>query len=224
MVKPNISMAALLFRVDRVIRHEIEVVRHQLLRNKVVLITASAEFVDKHRVRLTYEDGSASREVTAASIVIATGTSSALDPRMPFDGQHVFTSDDMLGLKEMPRRLAVMGGGVIGCEYATLFAAPGARVTLIDARARLLPFVDGEVIHSLVYQMQQSRVTMRLGEAVREVELDHSLRHGPVRILLDSGKRIYVDKALYCIGRQSATDGLRLEVDGVAGDERLRIV
>ncbi len=118
----------------------------------------------------------------------------------------------------------MIGGGVIGCEYATMFAALGVRVTLIDARARLLPFIDGEVIHSLVYQMQQSRVTMRLGEAVKEVELDHSLRHGPVRILLDSGKRIYVDKALYCIGRQGATDGLGLDEAGVAVDERGRIV
>jgi NAD(P) transhydrogenase len=224
MVKPSITMSDLVFRADRVIRHEIDVIRHQLLRNKVVLITASASFIGPNKVRLTYEDGSGSRDITAASIVIATGTSSALNPKIPFDGQHVFTSDDMLTLKEMPRRLAVIGGGVIGCEYATMFAALGVRVTLIDARARLLPFIDGEVIHSLVYQMQQSRVTMRLGEAVKEVELDHSLRHGPVRILLDSGKRIYVDKALYCIGRQGATEGLGLDEAGVAVDERGRIV
>jgi NAD(P) transhydrogenase len=224
MVKPSITMSDLVFRVDRVIRHEIDVIRHQLLRNKVVLITASASFIGPNTVRLTYEDGSGSRDVGAASIVIATGTSSALNPKIPFDGEHVFTSDDMLTLKEMPRRLAVIGGGVIGCEYATMFAALGVRVTLIDARTRLLPFIDGEVTHSLVYQMQQSRVTMRLGEAVKEVELDHSLRHGPVRILLDSGKRIYVDKALYCIGRQGATEGLGLDEAGVAVDERGRIV
>ena len=223
MVKPDITMADLVFRVGRVIRHEVDVIRHQLLRNKVVLLNASAAFIEPNRVRLSYADGSSGRDIGAAHFVIATGTSSALNPRIPFDGQHVFTSDDMLGLKEMPRRLAVIGGGVIGCEYATMFAALGVRVTLIDARERLLPFVDGEVIHSLVYQMQQSRVTMRLGEAVKEVELDHSLRNGPVRILLDSGKRIYVDKALYCIGRQGATEGLGLEEAGIAVDERGRI-
>jgi len=223
MVKPDIAMADLVYRVDRVIRHEIDVIRHQLLRNKVVLITASAEFVDPHKVRLTYPDGSGSRDVSAASIVIATGTSSALNPKIPFDGHHVFTSDDMLSLKDLPRRLAVIGGGVIGCEYATMFAALGVRVTLIDARNRLLPFVDGEVVHSLVYQMMQARVTLRLGEAVKEIQLDHSLRNGPVRILLDSGKRIYVDKALYCIGRQGATEGLGLEAAEVAVDERGRI-
>ncbi|MBI3513956.1 MAG: Si-specific NAD(P)(+) transhydrogenase [Proteobacteria bacterium] len=222
-VKQSISMSDLVFRVDRVIRHEIDVVRHQLLRNKVVLITASAAFIDPHTVRLTYADGSASRDLTADAIVIATGTSSALNPKMPFDGENVFTSDDMLQLKQMPRRLAVIGGGVIGCEYATMFAALGVRVTLIDARDHLLPFVDGEVIHSLVYQMQQNRVTMRLGEAVKEVQIDHSLRHGPVRIMLDSGKRIYVDKALYAVGRQGATEGLGLEAAGVACDSRGRI-
>ncbi len=223
MVKSDISMADLVFRVDRVIRHEIDVVRHQLLRNKVVVITASAAFIDPHTVRLSYADGSATRDLTADAIVIATGTSSALNPKMPFDGQHVFTSDDMLQLKEMPRRLAVIGGGVIGCEYATMFAALGVRVTLIDARDRLLPFVDGEVIHSLVYQMQQSRVTMRLGEAVKEVHINPDFRQRPVRILLDSGKRIFVDKALYCVGRQGATDGLGLEAAAVAVDARGRI-
>ena len=223
MVKSNISMSDLVFRVDRVIRHEIDVVRHQLLRNKVVLITASAAFIDPHTVRLSYGDGTASRELTADAIVIATGTSSALSAKMPFDGQHVFTSDDMLQLKEMPRRLAVIGGGVIGCEYATMFAALGVRVTLIDARDRLLPFVDGEVIHSLVYQMQQNRVTMRLGEAVKEVNINPDFRQRPVRILLDSGKRIFVDKALYCVGRQGATEGLGLEAAGVAVDSRGRI-
>jgi len=223
MVKPEITMADLVFRVGRVIRHEVDVIRHQLLRNKVVLMTASAAFVDPHRVRLSYPDGASGRDVGASTFVIATGTSSALNPRIPFDGQNVFTSDDMLQLKEMPRRLAVIGGGVIGCEYATMFAALGVRVTLIDARERLLPFVDGEVVHSLIYQMQQARVTMRLGEAVKEIEVDHSLRNGPVRILLDSGKRIYVDKALYCVGRQGATDGLGLAEAGVAVDERGRI-
>ena len=222
-VKQNISMSDLVFRVDRGIRHEIDVVRHQLQRNKVVLIQADASFVGPHTVRLTYPDGAAPRDVSADAIVIATGTSSALNPRMPFDGQHVFTSDDMLQLKEMPRRLAVVGGGVIGCEYATMFAALGVRVTLIDARERLLPFVDGEVVHSLIYQMQQSRVTMRLGEAVKEVQIDPASRQRPVRILLDSGKRIYVDQALYCVGRQGATEGLGLEAAGVAVDSRGRI-
>jgi NAD(P) transhydrogenase len=217
-------MSDLVFRVDRVVRHEIDVVRHQLLRNKVVLINGSASFIDPHRLRLTYADGSGSREVSAATLVIASGTSSAQDDKIPFDGQHVFTSDDMLGLKELPRRLAVIGGGVIGCEYATMFAALGVRVTLVDARTHILPFIDGEVIHSLIYQMQQNRVTMRLGEAVREIQLDHSLRNGPVRILLDSGKRIFVDKALYSVGRLGATADLDLDKAGVAVDERGRVV
>ncbi|HUA53157.1 MAG TPA: Si-specific NAD(P)(+) transhydrogenase [Candidatus Sulfotelmatobacter sp.] len=222
-VKQNVTMSDLIFRVDRVIRHEIDVVRHQLQRNKVVLVTASASFVDPHTVRLTYADGSASRDMTAQAIVIATGTSSALNPKLPFDGQHVFTSDDMLQLKQMPHRLAVIGGGVIGCEYATMFAALGVRVTLIDARERLLPFVDGEIVHSLVYQMQQNRVTMRLGEAVKEIQLNPEFRQRPVRIMLDSGKRIYVDQALYCVGRQGAVEGLGLEAAGVEVDSRGRI-
>jgi NAD(P) transhydrogenase len=223
-VKQHVSMADLLFRADRVVRHEIDVIRHQLLRNRVALIGASASFVDPHRVRLSYADGSGSREVTAAHVVIATGTNAGTDDRVPFDGQRVFLSDDILSLKEMPRRLAVIGGGVIGCEYATMFAALGVKVTLVDQRDRLLPFVDGEVIHSLVYQMQQNRVTLRLGEAVRSIEIDESVRGGPVRVRLDSGKQILADKCLYSIGRLGATKGLGLEKAGVETDDRGRVV
>lgn len=223
-VKQQISMEDLVFRAHGVIRHEVEIIRSQLTRNHVVLIHAHASFLDPHRLRIDYADGSGSREVTARNIVIATGMTSDAAARAKIDGQAVFTAEDILSLQELPKRLAVIGGGVIGCEYATMFAALGVRVTLIDQRTRLLPFIDGEIIHSLTYQMLQHRVTLRLGEAVKSIDIDRNVRGGPVRIQLDSGKRVVADKALYSIGKVGATAGLSLDKAGVSVDDRGRVV
>ena len=141
-LKPDITMEDLLFRTNYVIRHEIDVIRHQLQRNGVEVINAEAAFADPHAVRLTMADQSAERTITAANILIGAGTEATRDPKIPFDGQNIFVSDDILGMKKLPRTLAVIGAGVVGCEYASIFAALGVRVTLVDRSRRLLPFVD----------------------------------------------------------------------------------
>ena len=112
----------MLFRTDYVIRHEIDVTRHQLQRNGVEMLNAEAAFVDSHTLRLTMVDHSGERNVTAAHVLIATGTEATRDPNIPFDGQNIFVSDDILTLKKLPRTLAVIGAGVIGCEYASIFS------------------------------------------------------------------------------------------------------
>src|SRR6266850_2438538 len=136
-VKQHITMQDLLFRTNRVIQHEIDVTRHQLMRNNVELIAATASFVAPDTVHLDYVDGASSRRVRVRKIVIATGAETTRDRHIPFDGERIFTSDDVLDLDRLPRTLAVVGAGVIGCEYASIFAALGVRVTLIDKRDRL---------------------------------------------------------------------------------------
>jgi NAD(P) transhydrogenase len=226
-VKEHITMEDLLFRCDHVIRHELDVTRHQLGRNRVDLLSADASFVNPHTVRLAFVDGRGLRDVTARSVVIATGTHATQDPHIPFDGQQIFISDDILGIERLPRSLAVIGAGVIGCEYASLFATLGVRVTLIDKRTRLLPFVDEEIVDALAYHMRQQRVTLRLGEEVSGLE--HLApgaegERGPrVRIQLQSGKQIVTEKALYSIGRTGATDTLNLAGAGLAADGRGRL-
>jgi NAD(P) transhydrogenase len=222
-VKQNITMSDLLMRTDRVISHEIDVTRHQLLRNRVELFAAAASFVDPHTIRLNEVIGHGWRDVTAAYIVIATGTAATQDPHIPFDGQRIFISDDILRLEQLPRTLAVVGAGVIGLEYASMFAALGVRVTLIDKRPRLLPFVDAEIIETLAYQLRQNRVTLRLGEEVSGIEPindDHGAR---VNIHLASGKQIITEKALYSIGRTGAIQDLNLPTAGLAADARGRL-
>jgi len=222
-VKQNITMEDLLFRADHVIRHEIDVTRHQLGRNRVETLSATASFVDPHTVRLTYVDGSGQRDVSCGAIVIATGTHATQDSHIPFDSQRIFISDDILHQKRLPRTLTVVGAGVIGCEYACIFAALGVRVTLIDKRDRLLPFVDHEITDALAYHMRQNRVTLRLGEEVSAIEPITDERSERVRIYLASGKQIVTDKALHSIGRTGATDKLNLLAAGLAADDRGRL-
>jgi NAD(P) transhydrogenase len=222
-VKQNITMEDLLLRVEHVIRHEIDVIRHQLLRNGVVVFNAEASFTDPHTLRLSLLDGSGEKVVSAANIVIATGTEAARPSHIPFDGQNIFVSDDILGLKNLPRTLAVVGAGVIGCEYASIFATLGIRVTLVDRQPRLLPFVDKEIVEALDYHLRQMRMTLWLGENVTAIEHVENGSVAHVRIRLASGKQIAAEKALYSIGRTGATAGLNLPAAGLQPDERGRL-
>ena len=222
-VKQNITMEDLLFRTEYVIRHEIDVTRHQLQRNGVEMINAEAAFVDPHTARLTMVDHSGERTVTAANVLIATGTEATRDPKIPFDGQNIFVSDDILTLRKLPRTLAVVGAGVVGCEYASIFSALGVRVTLVDRTRRLLPFVDAEVVESLDYHLRQNRMTLRFSETVSGIELVQNGADARVKIHLASGKEIVAEKALYSIGRTGATAKLNLEAAGLKADERGRL-
>jgi NAD(P) transhydrogenase len=225
-VKEHITMADLQFRTDNVVRHEIDVTRHQLMRNQVEMFTAEAAFVDPHTVRLIDVEDHAShgtREITAENVVIATGTEATRDASIPFDGQRVCSSDDILSMERLPRSLTVVGAGVIGIEYASLFAALGVRVTIIDKRHRLLPFVDSEIIDMLVYHLREDRVTMRLGEEVSGMELITDAYGDRVRIHLASGKQVVTDAALYSVGRTGATRPLNLGAAGLQVDARGRL-
>src|SRR5271167_941474 len=222
-VKQNITMADLNVRTEHVIRHEIDVTRHQLQRNQVEIESATAHFVDDHTLNLVSVDGHGQRTITAGHTVIATGTRATRDSHIPFDDQSILISDDILSLAKVPRTMAVIGAGVIGVEYATIFATLGVRITLIDKRDRLLPFIDHEITDSLAYHMQQNRVTLRLGEEVSAVEPTSDDKGERVKITLASGKQIVTEKALHSIGRTGATDGLNLSAAGVECDIRGRI-
>ena len=222
-VKQNITLQDLLFRADQVIRHEIDVTRSQLQRNRIEVIEAAASFIDAHTIRLALVDGGGFRDVKAQFIIIAVGTSATQDPHIPFDGRRIFVSDDILKLDQLPRTLTVVGAGVIGCEYASIFATLGVRVTLVDQRNRLLPFVDEEIADALAYHLRENRVTLRLGETVSHMEPIHDEHGDRVRINLTSGKQIITDKALHSIGRTGATESLNLPAAGLSADSRGRL-
>ncbi|MEO6417907.1 MAG: FAD-dependent oxidoreductase, partial [Polyangiaceae bacterium] len=169
-VDKKITMDDLLSRCRAVIKHEIEVIRAQMKRNGVTLLNGAASFVDPHH--LVVQSGSgAKEEIDADVIVIATGTVPAAPLGVPVNGETIIDSDGILTLKELPRTMTVVGAGVIGVEYATMFGALGVKVTVVDKRARLLEFVDAEIAASLSYQMRNSNCTLRLNEDVAEVTI-----------------------------------------------------
>ena len=222
-VKEKITLPDLLFRVDSVVRHEIDVMKDQLLRNGVEMVNATASFTDPHSLRLDSGSGHGQQGVSAERIVIAVGTAAVRDARMPLDGRFVFSSDDILEVEQLPRTLLVLGAGVVGCEYASMFAALGVRVTLVDMRPRLLDFVDAEIIDTLVYHLRERRVTLRLGETVTSIELCQEGGEPQVKTILASGKQILADRALSSMGRNGATATLNLDAVGLTADARGRI-
>ena len=149
--------------------------------------------------------------------MIAVGAKPYRPPNIQFNGQSIFDSDDVLNLKKLPREMTVVGGGVIGTEYGSMFAALGVAVTLVDARKRLLGFVDEEIIETFHYQMRSLGVRLRLGE---EVESCSVREDNQVVTVLKSGKVIISDCVLYSAGRVSATAELGLQNVGISADER----
>jgi NAD(P) transhydrogenase len=217
-VKERITMADLAFRVQHVIKTEVDVTEAQLSRNGVDVLYGVGSFDDPTHVRVT-EEGS-SQVYEAKNVMIAVGTKPAFSPKVPINGRNIVNSDQVLNLPSLPKTLIVVGGGVIGVEYTSMFAALGIRVTLIEKRARLLEFADSEIIESLSYHLRDSRVTMRLGEEVDSVE---ELPEGGVVAHLESKKRIQGDALLYAVGRSGNVEALNLANAGIEADARGRI-
>ncbi len=217
-VKEKITMADLAFRVQAVIKTEVDVTEAQLSRNGIDVVHGVAHFIDPHQVLV--EGPQAETTLEADRIIIAVGTRPATSPKVPINGRTVINSDQILGLDSLPHSLVVVGGGVIGVEYACMFAVLGVRVTLIEKRNRLLEFADQEIIEALSYHLRDARVTMRLGEEVESVEEPTA---GTVVANLMSKKRVSGDALLYAVGRQGNVDDLNLAAAGLEADSRGRI-
>ena len=212
-VKEGITIQDLFWRTQRVIQKEIDVINDQLTRNHVTVLCGAARFVDPHTLEV---DG---RCVSADKIVVATGTRPVRPSSVEFDDLRIIDSDGILQLETLPESMVVVGAGVIGIEYAAMFAGLGTKVTVVERGDRLLPFCDAQVVEALQYHLRESGVVFRLGETVTAVE---AYEAGSVTVL-DSGKRVLSDTVLYSAGRQGATDGLDLENAGLHADDRGRI-
>ena len=216
--KPTI--AQLLGRVEQVIIRESEVQQDQLERNDIDIIRGRAVFQDAHVLSVQTDDGT--RMLTAAQFMIAVGTKPVEPPGVKPDGRTIINSDHMLNLQNLPRSLAVVGAGVIGIEYASMFAALGVEVIVVDKRPKPMEFLDHEIIDELVYQMRQKEVVFRLGEAVSNIAVIDGPRPQGL-IELESGKHIVSDMILFSAGRVGATDTLNLEAAGLSADDRGRL-
>ncbi|MBI5345483.1 MAG: Si-specific NAD(P)(+) transhydrogenase, partial [Deltaproteobacteria bacterium] len=212
----DVTLSELMYRKTEVIRKQMEVLIDQFSRNNIKIIYGEASFSGKNSLAVRTA-GKAGEELRADVIVIAVGTRPARPPDVPFDAEHIYDSDSILGLDKIPERLTVIGGGVIGCEYACIFAALGVKVTLIEKKPRLLAFADEEIVSSLIYWMRQSGVTLRLNEEVVNIEVA-----GPSEVVtrLKSGRAASSEKLLYTMGRVGNTDRLNLEAAGLKALER----
>ena len=217
-VKENITMSDLSFRVTHVIEGETAVLQDQLKRNGVDLYHGTGSFMDGRHIRVQNNTGYS--ELESEFVVLAVGTKPASNPKVPINGRTIVNSDQILSMPAIPKTLIVVGGGVIGVEYACMFSTLGVRVIIVEKRPRLLEFADAEMVEALSYHMRDRRATMRLSEEVESVE---ELPDGKVAANLVSKKRIVADALLYAVGRQGNIDKLNLQAAGVESDERGRV-
>jgi NAD(P) transhydrogenase len=217
------SLRQLAGRLRDVTNRQTRQILRSFERHLIELVHGRARFVDAKTIAVVDADGNETRRLSAEAVLIAVG-SSPLPPRgITFEDPDVEDSDRILDLDRIPRTLAVVGGGVIGCEYASIFAALGTKVTLIEGRDRLLGFLDGELSAALKIALERMGTEILLGDAVEKIWREPGLESNALRIQLKSGRVLKDDKVLFSAGRKGNTDGLGLEAAGVTYDEKGRI-
>lgn len=217
-LKQTITIVDLAFRCQHVIANEIQIVQNQMGRNRVDMLFGTASFVDPHRLHIQQTSGSV--EHTADFIVIAVGTEPARPPDVPFDGSTVIDTDGILTLTRIPTSMVIVGGGVIGTEYASILATMGVAVTLIDKRPRLLEFMDAEIITVLQQQMKGIGVSLYHDEEVVAIRKDSD---GQIHVTLKQARAVTAETLMYAIGRVGATRELNLSAVGIIPDNRGRL-
>ncbi|MCV2887373.1 Si-specific NAD(P)(+) transhydrogenase [Ruegeria aquimaris] len=217
-VKDRISAEDLKARLHMTLDYEVDVLEHQFNRNHVDTLNGLARFVGPHEIEVATEAGDTTR-LTASKFLIATGTKTYRPDYVPFNGRTVVDGDEFLEMAEIPRSLAVIGAGVIGVEYATMFSALDVRVTLIEPRETFLDFIDRTLIQDFTHQIRENGVDLRLGSAVEKIEDagDH------VEISLANGRHVRAEMLLFAAGRMGATSALNLDAVGLKTDHRNRI-
>lgn len=215
-VKEDITIDDLLHRLSVTVAQQIEIIRHQLERNGVQLLSGYASFMDDKTIRVT--DHAEKEAIYSADyFVIATGTTPSRPDNIPFDDHTIVDSDGVLQLDHLPRTLTVIGAGVIGVEYATIFSALDTKVTLVDGRKNMLGFVDEDIIDEFKHDLVSRGITLRLGEREKSIE---KLENGRVCVHLESGRRVNSDMLMVAAGRVGNTDRLNVAAAGISTDKR----
>ncbi|MEM9252142.1 MAG: NAD(P)(+) transhydrogenase (Si-specific) [Planctomycetota bacterium] len=225
-VKKHISIADLVSVSQQVIRHEWEVIRDQFERNGVDLIWGAGHFEGPNLLQINREDST--EMITADKFLIGVGTRPAKPKSVPFNQHNILSSDSFLRLQRLPKTMIVVGGGVIGTEYACIMATLGVRVTLVEGRHQVLGFLDQQIGEAFQYFMRQAGITLRLGEKVEQIrETNEQVNGDPdvklVEARLESGKSLKAETLLYCVGRQGVCGELGLDNVGITYDDRERL-
>lgn len=211
----SISFPDVLTEAQRVVPKQVAVHNAFFVKNRVQLYTGDAKFLDKHTVEITASDN-IKEKVTAKEFVIATGSRPYNPSNIDFSHHRVYDSDSILEMTHTPRNIIIYGAGVIGCEYASIFAGLGIKVDLINTRDRLLSFLDDEIAGALNYHLMDVSVMIRHQEDFDSLEINDKA----VTVHLKSGKRLQADALLWCNGRTGNTEALNLDAVGLSADNR----
>ena len=214
-LKDEMTVGDFMFRKEHVVSNERALVRRNLERHGVAVVQGTAALIDPRTVSIARADGGVEQH-DAEIILIATGSSPHRPAEIPFDGRVIHDSDSILTMDRVPRTMVVVGGGVIGSEYASIFTALGVKVTLVEGRDRLLPFVDGEMADRLRARLESLGLRFIFNGRVDQV----AARADGVAITLAGGEVLEADIALFAAGRQSNVAGLGLDRLGVAMGKR----
>ena len=209
-LKDNLTVGDFMYRKQIVVESEWGIIQRNLDRHHIEVIHGEASLRDAHTIRVRQPDGTESA-LTTHFILVATGSSPFHPPDVPFDHRLIYDSDSILSMSHIPKTMTVVGGGVIGIEYATIFTALGVQVTLVESRNRLLSFVDGEIVERMQRHLERLGLRFILNTRVNQLHVheDH------VDMTLQTGERLDGEIALYAAGRQSNVEGLGLEAVGV---------
>ncbi len=214
-ISEEITVDDFMYRERKVVQRELEIINESLGRYRIEVFRAQARFVDPHTVALTSENGEVPATLTGDFIVIASGSSPNRPPDVPFDDECVFDSNTILHLPRMPKSMTVLGAGVIGVEFASIFAALGLQVTLVDTRDRLLPYLDREIVAILERELERLGIAILHDDRYATVERVGG-KPPLVRTTLRRGAVLESDVLLYCVGRDGNTRDLGLETIGLA--------
>ena len=217
-VKDDIEAQDLKARLHKTLDYEVDILEHQFNRNHVETLHGLARFSGLHEIEVATEAGEVTK-LTADKFLISTGTKTYRPDNVPFNGRTIVDSDEFLELATIPRSLTVVGAGVIGVEYATMFSALDVRVTLIEPRESFLDFIDQTTIREFTHQIRDNGVDLRLGSAIEKIE--DTAEH--VEISMENGRHVRSEMLLFAAGRMGATDRLNLEAVGIETDHRGRI-
>lgn len=218
-VKQKITADDLRARLIKTLDYEIDVLEWQFERNRVEQMRGFAHFVDAHTIEIEKDSGEIQR-VHAEAVLISVGTRPYRPPNVPFDGQTVMDSDELLNIKAIPRSMIVVGAGVIGIEYATIFSALDTQVIVVEPRDSMLDFIDREIRDNFAAQLRDRNVKLLFGAGADKVE---KIADGKARVTLSNGRVLMAESVLFAAGRQGATDTLNLQSVGLEADRRGRI-
>lgn len=218
-VKQDITAQDLMQRLNMTLRREVDILEDQLVRNGVEIIYGQGHFINSRAIEVKTPDGE-TIVLGAKRFIIAVGTRTYRPEYVPFNGKSVIDSDEVTRMRQLPRSLTVIGAGVVGVEYATIFQTLDINVTLVEPRATMLDFIDKEILMHFCHDIVDAGVRLQFGQKVAKIEIK---KNGSCVVRMESGRAFASDMVLFAAGRVGATAQLGLDTVGIEIDHRGRL-